>query len=154
MTILKILEYPSDILLTPTVELTPEEAASEEIGVLIDNMIETCEDVGGLGLAAPQVGVGKSLCIFKIEDGNYVILINPKVVKSEGTMHWKGEGCLSLPEAYFSVKRAKKITVEFLNREGKKGSIKTISKRTAQRILHEIDHLRGILLISKGKRLK
>lgn len=152
--ILEIITYPNDILTTPTTNLTPAEIKSGEIQTLIEDMIDTCLHHNGLGLAANQVGVGKSLFVYRRPGTkDFGILINPVFVKGIGSMHSKGEGCLSLPEQYFNIKRFKKITVEALGRDGEKKTAATKSKKLAKVLQHEMDHLNGLTLIDTGKKV-
>ena len=152
--ILKIIEYPNDILTTPTTDLTRAEILSEEIQTLIKDMIDTCLDTGGLGLAANQVGIGKSLIIYRRPGTtDFGVLINPAFVKGIGSLHSKGESCLSLPEQYFNVKRFKQIVVKALDRDGEVKIAATKSKNLAKIIQHELDHLSGLTLIDTGKKI-
>jgi len=154
MTILQIVTHPNDILTTPTEELTKADILSSEIQTLIENMIDTCLDADGLGLAANQVGVGKSLIICRKPGTNqFDTIINPKIVHAEGSMHSKGEGCLSLPGQHFNIKRFKKITVTGLAADGETLMIGTKSKRFAKIVQHELDHLDGFTLLNRGKKV-
>ena len=152
--ILAIVEYPNDILTTPTTELTKAEILSGEIQTLIEDMIDTCLDADGLGLAANQVGVGKSLMICrKPGTSQFEVIINPEIMEAAGVMHSKGEGCLSLPGQRFNIKRFKKITVSGLGANGESLMVGSKSKRFAKIIQHELNHLGGFTLLNKGKRV-
>lgn len=112
------------------------------------------KDPEGIGLAAPQIG--KNLQVFVCEHKKFSrVVINPKVLNiTEMTKAKKGkeskneilEGCLSLPFYYGPLKRAKSIKVEYLNEKGEI-IIETFTNFEAQIILHEIDHLNGVLFI-------
>jgi len=149
--ILKIIEYPDEILRTPTEDLTPEEIGSEEIKKLIRDMIDTCEAADGLGLTANQVGVSKSLFVYKTGHGKYNVAMNPEIIVSLGKMTSYGEGCLSIPGKYFTTKRAKQVKVRVIDQYGVERVIKTRGKKEAKMFQHEIDHLKGICLTDKGK---
>jgi len=152
--ILEIITYPNDILTTPTTNLTQADIKSGEIQTLIEDMIDTCLDAGGLGLAANQVGVAKSLIVYrKPGTKKFGILINPIFMKAIGSLHSKGEACLSLPDQYFNVKRSKKIVVKALDRDGEEKIAATKSKKLAKILQHEMDHLNGLTLIDVGKRV-
>lgn len=156
MTILNILTVDNDsgTLSNSTMDLTKAEILSHEIQTLIEDMMDTCHNVEGLGLAACQVASPYNLCIYK-EPGTKVfkVLINPVIIGKTGKMTSRGEGCLSLPEQYFNVKRFKKIIVEGFDRNGDPIRIKTKSKQLAKILQHEIDHLHGTTIADKGKRL-
>jgi len=96
----------------------------DKIQILIDDMIETMYKYNGVGLAAVQVGVLKRVVVIDIEDGEGVrVLINPKITSSKGEQE-VDEGCLSFPNQYAKVIRPKEVTVEALDRSGKKIIIK------------------------------
>lgn len=122
------------------------------------------KDPEGVGLAAPQIG--KNLRIFLAKYKNFErVIINPKVIEIKEKPHSAKvskskkeilEGCLSLPYYYGPLKRAPKITIEYLNEAGNPLT-ETFEGFHAQIIMHEIDHLEGILfidhLLSEGKPL-
>jgi len=118
----------------------------ERLDVLLDDMRETMHKNDGVGLAAVQVGVLKR-CIVVEACGQYLELINPKILSSEGTQ--KGvEGCLSVKNKTGDVIRPYKITVNAQNRYGD-NMVLTVEGLLAVVLCHEIDHLDGILFIDK-----
>ena len=120
----------------------------EKTQILIDDMIETMYKYNGVGLSAVQVGILKRVVVIDIEDGTGVkVLINPKITKTKGEQEVE-EGCLSLPNQYAKMIRPKEVTVEALDRNGKKITIKA-KDLLAQAIAHECDHLDGIVFIDK-----
>ena len=124
------------------------EVIDEKIQTLIDDMIETMHQKDGVGLAAPQVGILKRVVVIDIDDGTGVkILINPKIVKTKGEQEVE-EGCLSFPNQYAKMLRPKEVTVEALDRNGKKITIKA-KDLLAQAIAHECDHLDGVVFVDK-----
>lgn len=124
------------------------EVIDEKIQTLIDDMIETMYKFNGVGLSAVQVGVLKRVVVIDVDDGTGVkILINPKITKMKGE-HEVEEGCLSFPNQYAKLVRPKEVTVEALDRNGKKITIKA-KDLLAQAICHELDHLDGIVFIDK-----
>ena len=124
------------------------EVIDDKIQILIDDMIETMYKYNGVGLAAVQVGVLKRVVVIDIEDGEGVrVLINPKITKTKGEQE-VDEGCLSFPNQYAKVVRPKEVTVEALDRSGKKIVIKA-KDLLAQAICHELDHLEGITFVDK-----
>ena len=120
----------------------------EKIQILIDDMIETMYKYNGVGLSAVQVGILKRVVVIDIDDGTGVkILINPKITKTKGEQEVE-EGCLSFPNQYAKMIRPKEVTVEALDRNGKKITIKA-KELLAQAIAHECDHLDGIVFVDK-----
>ena len=120
----------------------------EKIQTLIDDMIETMYKYNGVGLSAVQVGILKRVVVIDIDDGTGVkVLINPKIVKTKGEQEVE-EGCLSFPNQYAKMVRPKEVTVEALDRNGKKITIKA-KDLLAQAIAHECDHLDGVVFVDK-----
>ncbi len=99
---------------------------------------------GGIGLAAPQVGIDRQFVMVDVGEG-LLILVNPRIVRKSGSAVME-EGCLSLPGAYVKVKRAKKVTVTGYNEFFDKIDI-SASDLLARALQHEIDHLRGRLIL-------
>ena len=120
----------------------------KKIRKLLDDMAITMESADGVGLAAPQVGVSLRVIIIDIGDG-LIELINPTIVDSKGCEVGM-EGCLSIPGVFGDVERFEEVTVEGLNRFGKKVSISGTGL-LGRALQHEIDHLEGILFIEKAQ---
>jgi peptide deformylase len=154
MAILDIVTYPDSFLKKPT---DPVENIDREIQAIIDNMAETMYHAPGIGLAAIQVGIGKSLLIYDVsppdENRSLAVLINPKIVASEGTQLSENEGCLSVPDYRSDVKRALSILVEAYDRNEKPVRIEA-HDFLAIVLQHEIDHLNGTLFIDRISSLK
>ncbi len=110
---------------------------------LIDDMIDTMRANGGVGLAAPQVGVSLRIAVIEIPGEEVIVLINPEVVKKEGEKD-VAEACLSLPGYAGEIKRAVTVRVKAQNREGRGFRLKG-EGLLAQALEHEIDHLNGVL---------
>ena len=124
------------------------EKIDDKIQTLIDDMIDTMYKFNGVGLSAVQVGVLKRVVVIDIDDDTGVkVLINPKITKTKGE-HEVEEGCLSFPNQYAKLIRPKEVTVEALDRSGKKITIKA-KDLLAQAICHEVDHLDGITFVDK-----
>lgn len=111
---------------------------------LLDDMKETMKSEDGVGLAAPQVGVLRRIAVVGYED-EYYELINPQITKTCGELT-EEEGCLSVPGIRGMVKRPQNVTVEYLDREGKKQK-KELNDIVARIFCHEIDHLDGVLFV-------
>jgi peptide deformylase len=129
-------------------KVSPEEIQTETFQTFIDDLIETLEDSGGVGLAAPQVNVSKR--VFVMQSGFSVpltIVINPEVkyLAKYGTKN-STEGCLSIPGKRVRVKRYKRIHLDYLNRHGepKSEQAKGFKAIIAQ---HEFDHLNGVMIV-------
>lgn len=124
---------------------------NEKIITLLDDMTETMKDGGGVGIAAPQVGMLKRICVCvpDPEDPDSILeFINPVIEKSEGEQEGY-EGCLSVPDLIGKVARPKKIRVRALDRRGKT-MIYDLEDFAAVVACHEIDHLDGILYVDKA----
>lgn len=120
----------------------PVEKFDEKLAVLLDDMAETLKKADGCGLAAPQVGVLRRVCIVDVGEG-VIELINPKVVEQSGVQE-EMEGCLSCPGDWGITRRPKKVKVTAQDRNGKEFTIRG-EDLLARALCHEIDHLDGIL---------
>lgn len=118
-----------------------------ELQGLLDDMIETMRHAGGVGLAAPQVNVGKRLFVYDVGEGPGA-LINPEIVREEGEQVGI-EGCLSIPRLHGEVKRALAVDVKGLDREGRPVRLRA-TEYLARVFQHEIDHLDGVLFIDRA----
>jgi len=139
-----------------------DDVQSPDIQALIDDMITTMYEKDGIGLAAPQINKGVRIAVLCPDPENFeryrekkdtaLIIINPNII---GHSFFKGEseeGCLSVPEIFGLVRRWKRVTVSYLDREGKKQIIKA-SGLLAICLQHEVDHLDGMLFIDRTKKL-
>ena len=137
--ILPILQIGDEIL---TKKCLPVESIDGELIKLLDDMKQTLADAKGAGLAAPQVGKNIRVFIVDTDDGYYEF-INPKILGTSGSQYGI-EGCLSVKGKWGDVKRPRKVTVEALDRNGKK--FKVVARDFfARAVCHENDHLDGIL---------
>jgi len=154
METLKIVTYPDTFLNKPTL---PVENIDGDIQKLIDHMAETMYQAPGVGLAAIQVGHGKSIIVFDDqpdEDNRSLqVLINPTIVQTEGSVLSENEGCLSVPDFRADVKRHAAVLVEGYDREGKPVRMER-DDFLAIVLQHEIDHLNGTLFIDRISSLK
>jgi peptide deformylase len=153
MAIMHIKKYPEKVLKQKAQPITDFD---QDLQVLIDNMIETMYAAPGVGLAAPQVGESKRLAVIDISSRDekfpLLVLVNPVLVSCEGELEFE-EGCLSFPEYTATIKRAEKVVVKALDREGKAFRIEAMDL-LAIALQHEIDHLDGILLIDRISPIK
>jgi peptide deformylase len=114
---------------------------------LVNELMRCMRKANGIGLAAPQLGVLKRVCVIAPHDFKPTALINPKILKAEGEQIGQ-EGCLSIPGLYGDVKRYEFIEVEALDRKGRE-MIFELEGLPARVVQHELDHLDGILFIDK-----
>ena len=121
----------------------------DKILTLLKDMAETMYKAGGVGLAAPQVGILKRVVVIDTGDG-LLELINPVITSTTGEQI-EVEGCLSVPGLYAEVKRPAEVEVEALNAKGENITIKG-KELLAVALCHEIDHLDGILFKDKAIR--
>ena len=112
---------------------------------LLDDMKDTLLDSGGVGLAAPQVGVLRRVCVVMNEDDEIIELINPEIIKTEGEQTGL-EGCLSVPGKYGIVTRPEVVRVRAQDRNGDFFEVED-SDLTARCFCHEIEHLDGHLFV-------
>jgi peptide deformylase len=111
---------------------------------LAKDMLETMYHAGGVGLAAPQVGVSERMIVIDIGKGP-IVLINPEIIATEGQVR-DVEGCLSLPGRNEYVTRAQKAKIRAWDLRGQTVTL-TGENLLARAFLHETDHLNGILFI-------
>lgn len=112
---------------------------------LLDDMTETLIESGGVGLAAPQVGILRRLCVVMNEDDEIIELINPEIIATEGEQTGL-EGCLSVPGKYGVVTRPYVVRVRAQDRNGAFFEVED-EALTARCFCHEIEHLDGHLFI-------
>lgn len=121
---------------------------------LMDDMIETMRNAPGVGLAAPQIGVGLRVIVVETPEdeddpqgGTHLQLANPEILKMDGEQVGE-EGCLSIPGYVGIVKRALNLTVRGQNRKGKEVTVKATGF-LARVLQHEIDHINGVLFTDR-----
>ncbi|MDZ4837234.1 MAG: peptide deformylase [Candidatus Melainabacteria bacterium] len=156
MAILPVLVYPDPELK----RVSDPVDFKEDLTATIQDLLDTMHDAPGcVGLAAPQCGVRKRILIIdasrnpKVESKyGLMVIINPIVEYSEGEVLAR-EGCLSLPDLTANVKRAQKIRVKFQNPQNQEQEIE-VSDFEARVVLHELDHLDGILFLDRVASLK
>ena len=153
MAVRRILTYPDTVLRERAEAVTNIDEKTQE---LIDDMIETMYQAPGVGLASNEVGDPCRIILWdtsaKDEPNDLVVLINPEIVETDGLVVYE-EGCLSVIDYAADVKRAERITVKGLDREGNPVLIKK-EGLPAIVLQHEIDHLDGMLFIDRISTLK
>jgi len=152
--VLPIVTYPDPVL---TKACPPAERIDDELRRLANDMVETMFAAEtGIGLAAPQVGRLVSLVVVESDpvnrNGQALCLFNPRIVSAQGE-ETAEEGCLSLPDHYAPVTRAAQVVVQALDRDGKPLRVEA-EGLLARCLQHEIDHLRGRLVLDYESPLK
>src|SRR5580704_7849281 len=151
MALRTILEFPDPRLRTRASPVTQFDAA---LGTLIEDMLETMYAAPGIGLAATQVDVHKRLIVIDLskEHNEPLVLINPEILAREGEAQSE-EGCLSVPGIFDEVKRAARVRVRALDRNGQTFE-RDFDDVLAVCIQHEMDHLEGRLFVDYLSDLK
>ena len=117
---------------------------------LIEDMVDTMFEANGVGLAAPQVGVLKRIFVIDIGDENgTMVFINPEILETKGTQ-CDEEGCLSIPGESTPVERPNYVKVKAFNEKGEEFILEG-EELLARAILHENDHLNGVLYVDHVK---
>jgi peptide deformylase len=144
VSILTILEFPDKRLRTVAKEVNQVDA---NIKTLVDDMLETMYSAKGVGLAATQINVHQRVIVMDISENKDepICLINPKIIAQDGVEESE-EGCLSVPGFFETVRRAERITVQALNRDGESFELEA-NDLLAVCIQHEMDHLQGKLFV-------
>jgi peptide deformylase len=153
MALREIVTYPNTVLLERAREVPGIDPALRQ---LVSDMVETMHAAPGVGLAANQVGVLLRVAVVDLSVGEdpsqLLVLINPHTITSEGSQIDE-EGCLSIPGITEKVERASRVEVEALDLEGKRFRVRG-EGLLARALLHEIDHLDGILFLERVSPLK
>ena len=127
------------------------EKFNDNLKSLINEMIDTMHKEDGIGLAAPQVGIEKSILVIDIssidDTEKPTAFINPKIIETSGEAVYE-EGCLSIPGVREEVSRPEEITLKYQDSEGKIYNEK-FSGWKSRVLQHEIDHLNGILFVDR-----
>lgn len=151
----KVLKMGADSLLQSSHAILAEEFATPQLYSLIEDLIDTQKHYGGVGIAAPQIGINKQVVVIEyyqtdisryqdIGDCPRLIMINPQITPLGNEKNSYNEGCLSLPGLRGEVSRPKQITYEYYDEKGNlhQGEADGFLARVMQ---HECDHLKGIL---------
>ncbi|HEX4998559.1 MAG TPA: peptide deformylase [Terriglobia bacterium] len=142
-----IVRYGAEVLDKPSEVVT--NITDEEIR-LIQDMVETMYKAPGVGLAAPQIGVGKRIMVTDPtageKDNQLITVINPEIVSAEGEQ-FEDEGCLSIPGFTAAVLRPKSVILRGLDLDGKEITVEG-KNLLARAFCHEMDHLNGIFFLN------
>jgi len=137
---------------------------TDEIRVLVEDMLETMRENNGIGLAAPQVHEGFRIFVTQVpyeneqdewQEGTVRVYINPTIISYSNETHIDSEGCISIPTLRSDVERPYKITVKATDIDGNSFEL-NLEGLEARCVLHENDHINGVLFIDriKGKERK
>ncbi len=154
MALLPILEFPDPRLRTKAAPLEPAHLADPAFQRLVDDMFETMYEAPGIGLAASQVDVHQRFMVIDVseEKNSPRVFINPEIATRDGEQVCQ-EGCLSVPGIYADVKRAERIVVRALDRDGQPFEV-SAEGLLAVCIQHEMDHLAGKVFVDYLSPLK
>ncbi len=146
---MEIVKYPDPVLRRSAEKITTFDS---ELQKTASDMLNTMYTLKGVGLAAPQVGLGLSLLVLNptgdpSDTDEELVLVNPEVV-SRKHLEWDEEGCLSFPGIYAEVERHRDIVLRYKNLEGEDVEMKS-TEFQARVIQHEMDHLQGILFVDR-----
>jgi peptide deformylase len=148
LAIRKLVMYPAEILETQCQQVR---VFDKKLAKLLNDMYDTMIEFDGVGLAAPQIGIDQQIAIVDIGDEVGTIeLINPEILDCSGEQTGP-EGCLSFPDLYGEVTRPNWVKVRAQDRKGKFYTLEA-EGFLARAIVHEIDHLNGILFTTKVTR--
>jgi peptide deformylase len=149
----EVVKYPDPVLAKVGAPITVFDAALKK---LVAEMFESMYAAQGIGLAAPQISLSQRLTVidisFKKNPKDKLVLINPEIVETRGKQV-EEEGCLSLPDIREKVQRAAWVKVKAQNERGEWFEVEG-EELLARAMLHEIDHLNGVLFIDRISRLK
>ncbi len=150
MTVLPLVTQPNVKLHTPSQNLNLS-SAQADYSTLAEQMVATMLKSNGIGLAAVQIGQNLNLFVIHKDIANtseHLVLCNPMITFSSAKLHTMEEGCLSCPKIYRDVTRPEKVRVKAYTLKGEKIIYKA-KGMLAKVFQHEIDHLRGTLIIDK-----
>ena len=160
MSVKEILKMGNPLLREVAEDYSVEEIKNSETQLLLEDMWDSLAAAGGIGLAAPQIGISKQLAVIKLteesdrypdmEDSEAFIIFNPKITVLDKTEQGFWEGCLSVPGLRGFVERPRKIRVDFLDESAKPRSIE-VEDFLATVFQHELDHLVGKLYVDRIK---
>jgi peptide deformylase len=158
MAVRRVLNMGHPLLRQPARELEPDEIGSASMAALLEDMVDTLHDYGGIGLAAPQVGESLRVAIIEIAGGPtrygeleplpLTVFINPSVQALDDTVAGNWEGCLLVPGLRGFVDRPQHIRVNYTTLEGEEIQLE-LKDFTATVFQHEFDHLDGKLFVDR-----
>lgn len=158
MSLLKIVRYPEQVLLTVGKPFAPEEF-TPDLEKLVEDMFDTMYDAGGVGLAAPQIGLSKRMFVMDVPEdeklerpGIRQAFFNPEIITAEGEQYGD-EGCLSFPGIYQKIMRNNRTVIRAQDVNGNPFEL-DVTELSARCVLHETDHCDGIVFLDRMTVLK
>lgn len=158
MTVRKIVRMGHPVLRKPAAELSPQALRSDDIRRLVDDMVDTLHDYGGIGLAAPQVNESVRLAIVEIPEAPtrygeipampLQVYVNPRITVLEDEVAGFWEGCLSIPGLRGYVERPQHVRVEYIDLSAQPHAVE-LHGFAATVFQHELDHLDATLYIDR-----
>ena len=155
-----ILKMGNPILRNVAEDFSREEILSQETKILLEDMWDSLAAAGGIGLAAPQIGVSKQLAIIKLsevsdrypdmKDSEAFVVFNPKLSVVDDNEQGFWEGCLSVPGLRGFVERPRSVRIDFLDESANSRSLE-VEDFLATVFQHELDHLEGTLYLDRMK---
>lgn len=146
---MKILQYPNDHLRTTTKAV---DKVTPELVEIAKEMYKVMSEASGLGLASTQVGLDMSLLVLE-DEGKMLALFNPMILKKSKDVISDWEGCLSFTGQFYKLKRPKEITAKYRDINNKM-QYRTFVGMQARALIHEYEHLKGILFIDQSEKEK
>jgi|TARA_B110000263_G_scaffold171096_1_gene149113 peptide deformylase len=147
----ELIEEASKVLRTPPQKFDFETRTdAEEIEKALSDAMA---NFGGIGLSANQVGLDARVFVMKSQDQGVVAFFNPEITKLSQETDLMKEGCLSFPDMYLMIKRAKMIELKYQNALGE-DKVVTLEGLASRCVQHEVDHLNGIIFLQRASRLK
>ena len=151
MAVRPIRVFGDPVLRTPATEVVDYD---KSLLRLVDDLADTCVDANGAGLAAPQVGVGLRVFVYVVTDptdaerGTLSALVNPKLVERSAEDVEADEGCLSVPDLFYPLRRPREVVAEGFDVHGEPVSVRG-TEMLARCLQHETDHLDGVLFLDR-----
>ncbi|MCB1007786.1 MAG: peptide deformylase [Acidobacteria bacterium] len=160
MAVLPIVRLGDPVLRTAAEPVDPERLSSRKFQKLVDDMVATMRDADGVGLAAPQVGVGLQLFVYEVADEEtpeaaipLTVVVNPMLEPEGHELVYDWEGCLSIPDLRGLVPRHPALRLRALDRQGE-----PIDRRVegfeARIVQHEFDHLNGVVFLDRMRDMR
>lgn len=152
MSVRRCLPWPDPILRRKAVAV---DTITDEIRAILDDMIDTMEAMPGVGLAAPQIGVGRRLAVVDASEGRgaAVRMANPEILHASAVMRAHDEASPNLPGVHARIERPRAVTVRFLNADGALEEREMVGL-WATSVQHQIDHLEGRMFFDRLSRVK
>jgi peptide deformylase len=156
MSVRPIVRLGHPVLRTPAQAVDPARLASPEVQSLIEDMIATMGVANGVGLAAPQVGEGAQIFVYRAAGPPEIplhVIVNPMITPQSRELVYDWEGCLSIPDLRGLVPRHPAVRVQGLDREGRPLDY-VASSFEARIVQHEFDHLNGVVFLDRMRDLQ